>query len=202
VTFGREQVYDPILRLVHAWNGFAVLFLIATSQVADWVEHTPDEAFAWTCHIWAGYALVLGLVGRLIWGIVGPPYARFSDMWHPRAWVAVFRTRILLPAPAAFGHHPLASSVYLAMYGVLITMAITGLALGAIQQTTGPLVPWLADAVWYKGIFREPHEALQNVVIGFVLVHIAALILHERLHRAPLAQSMVTGHQYLRRDGR
>ena len=80
----REKVYDPILRILHAWNGLAILLLILSSLVAETIAFTPEATSLWRFHVWTGYALVLGLVGRIAWGINGPAHARWSALWHWR----------------------------------------------------------------------------------------------------------------------
>ncbi len=192
----REKVYDPILRILHAWNGLAILLLVISSLVAEWFRYTPQAAELWRLHVWAGYALVLGLVGRFAWGLNGPTHARFSALWHGREWVAALRTRKLFTAPEAFGHHPLAAAAYLAFYLVILAMAGTGLALAAIEQGQGPLVLWLGHDVTLKPLFKPIHDFLEEFVWAFVVLHIAALILHESRHGAPMAQAMVSGYQY------
>jgi cytochrome b561 len=99
----REKVFDPILRGIHAWNGLAILLLIVSSQVAAWFQYTPEATSLWRFHVWAGYALVVGLVARLTWGLNGPAHARLAAMWHWRAWLAVVRTRQLFTAPSGVG---------------------------------------------------------------------------------------------------
>lgn len=192
----REKVYDPILRTLHAWNGLAILLLILSSQAAEWLEYTPEATALWRFHVWIGYALVLGLVGRIAWGINGPAHARLSALWHGRDWMAALRTRRFFAEPEGFGHHPMASAAYLALYLVILAMAVTGLALAAIDQGRGPLYAWLGHDVTLKHLFKTPHEVLEKFVWGFVILHIAALILHEAWHGAPMAQAMVSGYQY------
>jgi cytochrome b561 len=88
--------------------------------------------------------------------------------------------------------------VYLLLYLALLAMAVSGLALAAIDQAYGPLLPWLGYAVELKPVFRLPHEWLQYVFWLFVPAHLAALVLHERLHGVPMAQAMVSGYQYFK----
>ena len=61
------KVWDPLLRLCH-WSllvGFIIAYL------------TEDELL--DLHVYAGY-LVGGLVVfRLLWGLIGPRHARFTD---------------------------------------------------------------------------------------------------------------------------
>jgi cytochrome b len=195
LVYERRKVYDPLLRLIHTWNALAVVFLMITGGLADLFEHGADEKALWQIHIYLGYALILGLAARLAWGVVGPRHARFADMWHPAAWWQAL-TRFALQTPPRYGHHPLASAVYLTVYGMLLTMAVTGLGLAAIEHGAGPLAPQLADSVWLKDAFEEPHEFIYGVLIAFVAAHLAALVWHEWKEKTPLAQSMVSGYQY------
>ncbi|MEW5942641.1 MAG: cytochrome b/b6 domain-containing protein [Pseudomonadota bacterium] len=194
-TYQRRKVYDGILRLIHAWNGLAIVFLIVTVWLSELFEEGAGERTLWQFHAYLGYALVVGLAARLAWGLVGPRHARFSDMWHPAQWWRALR-RLDFSAPPRYGHHVLASGVYLAVYVLLLAMAATGLALAAIELSMGPLTLWLGDAAWLKDVFEEPHEAIYSVLMAFVAAHVGALIWHERAEKAPLAQSMVSGYQY------
>lgn len=192
----REKVFDPILRSIHAWNGFAILLLILSAQVAVWIAFTPEATLLWRLHVWAGYALVIGLVARLSWGLNGPAHARIGAMWHWQAWWRAVRHRQWFVEPEDYGHHPLASAVYLAFYLIVLVMAGTGLALAAIDQGSGPLAPWLGYDLSLKRLFKLPHDLLEEFVLGFVVTHLAALILHEVRHGVPMAQAMVSGYQY------
>jgi Ni/Fe-hydrogenase 1 B-type cytochrome subunit len=196
MLLNREKVFDPILRSIHAWNGLAILLLILTAQFADWIKFTPEATALWRFHVWAGYALILGLVARLSWGLNGPEHARLGAMWHGRAWWQAVRTRQWFTDPVEFGHHPLASAAYLVFYLIVLAMAVTGLALAAVDQGRGPLVAWLGHDLPRKAGFKSPHDFLEEFVLGFVVLHIAALILHEVRHGVPMAQAMVSGFQY------
>lgn len=195
ITYKRQMVYDPALRLIHLWNGSAILFLMLTIWLSDLFEKGVGEKTLWQLHIYIGYTLVVGIVVRLAWGLVGPKHARFSDMWHPAAWWDAVR-HLNLQAKPRFGHNVLASGAYLLVYLLLFTMAITGLGLAAVEQSMGPFNPWLGDMPWLKDIFEEPHEIIYYFLMGFVVVHIAALIWHEHKDKTPLAQAMVSGYQY------
>jgi Ni/Fe-hydrogenase 1 B-type cytochrome subunit len=195
LTYRRQKVYDPLLRLIHLWNGFAILFLMTTVWLSELFEKGVGEKTLWQVHIYIGYALVVGIVSRLVWGVVGPTHARFTDMWHPAVWVGAVRNLNLRVKPR-YGHNTLASGAYLLVYLLLITMAMTGLSLAAIEHSMGPFNGWIGDMPWLKGVFKEPHEFIYYLLMGFVVIHIAALIWHEHVDKTPLAQSMVTGYQY------
>jgi len=195
-VLSREKVYDPILRIIHAWNALSLVLLLLGAQIAKFLSWTPEAVFLWHFHVWIGYALLVGLVARLLWGLNGPTHARFAALWQWRAWRDAVRARQLFGKPEAWGHHGVASAIYLLFYLVLAGMVLSGLMLAAVTQGAGPLAPWFAHAVDLKYGLRMPHDYLEEVVLGFVLIHLAALVLHELRHGIPVAQAMVSGFQY------
>ena len=195
IAYRRQKVYDPVLRLLHLWNGLAILFLMITIWLSELFDKGVGEDTLWQLHIYLGYALAVGLVTRLVWGVVGPNHARFSDMWHPSAWWNAIR-HFNFQAKPRFGHNTLASGAYLLVYVLLTVMVVTGLGLAAVEYSTGPLNGLLGDMAWLKDTFEEPHEFIYSLLMVFVAVHIAALIWHEHKDKTPIAQSMVTGYQY------
>ncbi len=196
----RERVYDPVLRVIHAWNALLVVLLLITSQLASWLEFSWEVAALWRLHLWCGYLLLIGLVARLVWGFVGPAHAQFEELWRPGVWLEALRKRQIYGPPQAMGHHPLASLAYVAFYAMTSIMAGTGLVLAAIEQGVGPLYTALGYAFELKSWFRAPHDWLEEFLLAFVLLHLAALILHERLHHIPIAQAMVSGYQYRKEE--
>jgi cytochrome b561 len=98
------------------------------------------------------------------------------------------------PAPRA-GHDALASLAYLALYGLVALMAITGLGLAATEFSAGPLAGVLGGAGWLEEVLEEPHEAGFALILGVIGLHLAALF-HHQWRGERVAQSMVSGIQY------
>jgi cytochrome b len=199
---GQESkvVFDPLLRILHGWNALAIVGLIVTAWLADFFEHGADEATVWLAHTYIGYALICGLVGRLVWGLIGPRYARFADFLHLDQWRETWRTW-RWPKPIRYGHDPLASLAFIALYALLAVQSGLGLALAAIEQNIGPLAPVLGDATAWKDFFQEPHEAIYSAVLVFIAVHLSMMVWH-RLKGKPIAQAMVSGIQHLDHGGK
>ncbi|MBI3432155.1 MAG: cytochrome b/b6 domain-containing protein [Hydrogenophilales bacterium] len=190
-----QRVFDPLLRLLHWVIALAIVALIVTSQLADGFEHGPYEKTLWNLHILIGYTLTAGLLTRLLWGLVGPLSARWRDLWHPAVWKDSLKN-MRLPAKHRAGHDPIASLAYLFAYGVMALMVVTGLGLAASEFQTGPLAGWLGNMPWLEDVLGEPHEFGFGLMLGFIGLHLAALVFHQwRGER--VAQSMVTGKQYL-----
>lgn len=190
----RRRVYDPFLRVLHWWNALAIVMLAASSQIAEWMEDGPYNDAGWQVHVVFGYALALGLVLRLVWGLSGPASARWSDLWHPAAWREALLTR-RLSHRNGFGHDPLASAAYLGAFVLMALMVVTGLGLAAAEFGAGPLAGWEKPLHDLRHTIKEPHELGFYLILAFIVVHIAALIIHEK-RGVPVAQSMVSGYQY------
>lgn len=190
-------VYDPALRLLHWSNALLVIFLLASGLAAQVMEFGETAAGLRHWHGIVGNALVVGLLGRLVWGWVGPEHARWRSMWQPQCWREILRTRRPFIEPTRFGHHPVASLAYLAAYGLMALLVASGLALLAIKQGHGPLSPWLEWQLALKAPTLLLHQLAAYGLLTFVAAHLTALVLHHRYHRLPVAQSMITGIQSL-----
>ncbi|MGK2952091.1 MAG: cytochrome b/b6 domain-containing protein [Thiobacillus sp.] len=190
-----RRVYDPLLRLLHWAIALSILALIATSQLAEAFEDGPYENTLWDLHILSGYGMTAALLARLLWALVGPDSARWRDLWHPAVWKDSLK-KLRLPSAHRVGHDPIASLAYLFAYGVMALMVVTGLGLAASEFQTGPLAAWLGNAGWVEDVMEDPHEFGFILLLGFIGLHMAALVFHQ-LRGERVAQSMVTGRQYL-----
>lgn len=195
------NVYDPVLRGLHWVNALLITALLISGLVSLYGEAGETTALLHDWHGWLGAALVVSLSARLAWGLTGPQHARFDDMWQPSVWLQLAEKRRLFSKPARFGHHPVASLAYLGLFSLLAALIMTGLMLLAIKQGQGPLSHWLGWHVDYQSLPSLLHEKAAWVVLGFVGLHLAALVLHPLLHNVPVAQAMFTGVQYLPHKG-
>lgn len=192
-----HHVYDPVLRLLHGANAVLIVLLGLGGVVADTLSPGPATAWLHATHGVLGAALVAGLLGRLVWGWVGPADARWRDLWHPTVWRTELAKGRLFTPPQRAGHHPNASLIYLLVYGLLLALAASGLVLLASAQGVGPLAGALAWDARLGSLLRDPHRWAGWAVLGFVFLHLSALVLHARLHRVPVARSMWNDVQIL-----
>lgn len=192
----RIKVWDLAIRLFH-W-ALVPLFIVAYLS--------GDEGE--TLHAYAGYG-VLGLLGfRLIWGFIGSRHARFSDFLFGPAATLRYTRSLLAGKPMHFlGHNPLGGWMVVLLLLSLFATCWSGLELYA-QEGKGPLA--LAPAIVTSALandddehenggdgefWEEAHEALSNLSLLLVIVHIAGVFIASRLHGENLARAMVTGYK-------
>jgi Ni,Fe-hydrogenase I cytochrome b subunit len=192
----RKKIYDPVLRIMHLSLGLGCLFLLASGILASMTEPGEKAAAIWDLHISMGYLFTAALLARFLWFLLGPAPAQLKALLHFRKWSTIIKNRALPQFGRSYGHDPLASIAYLGFYFVALTLSVTGILLAAIVHARGPFAKDLFDSVWLTQYFSGPH-LLASIGIGaFVCVHMMALIYHEKKHKLPLTQAMISGYQY------
>lgn len=162
-------VWDLPTRVFH-WLlalSFAGAFLTAES------ERLRDV------HVMLGYTMLALVAFRLLWGLVGTRYARFSSFaFGPRAVLAYLRSLFTRSPQHYLGHNPAGSWAIYALLGLSVLAGATGYA---IYNDVG------------GHAMEEVHEALANGLLGLVMVHIAGVLASTLLHGENLVRSMITG---------
>ncbi len=177
------KVWDPAVRVFH-W-ALVVAFFLAYL--------TEDDFMA--LHVWAGYT-VAGLVAfRVVWGLVGPRYARFSNfVFAPGVVVSYLKDIVLLRPRRYVGHNPAAGAMILALLISLVITAATGLAVYGAAENAGPLAVWLGHLGEESGEpFEEVHEFFANFTLFLVFLHVGGVLLESLLHRENLVRGMIDG---------
>ena len=163
------RVWDFPTRVFH-WT-------LAASFTGAWLS---AESERWRdVHVVLGYTLAGLIAFRLIWGVLGTRYARFSSFAFPPARVFSYLKSLFSASPEHHvGHNPAGA---LAIIGLLLlgsTVAVSGYA--TYQEIGGE---WL----------EELHEGAANAMLGLVLIHVAGVVVSSFLHRENLLRGMITG---------
>jgi len=164
------KVWDLPVRIFH-WllaGSFAIAYLVAESEQLR------------ALHVILGYTASGLILFRIVWGLVGSQFARFSSFMFPPA-AAVGYLRSLVKQPQHYiGHNPAGSY---AIYGILVA----GLATGVTGYMT--LTEIGGESL------EEVHEACANVWLGLVIVHVAGVFIGSWIHRENLVRAMITGYK-------
>jgi cytochrome b len=178
------KVWDPLVRLFH-WS-LVVVFTVAWLTEDKWM--TP--------HAYAGYLIIALVLIRLVWGVVGSRYARFSDFVKtPSTVIAYLRDLVQLRAKRTIGHNPAGGAMILALLITLLFTTLSGLiAYGATGG--GPLAePFFSNAAYGSDLFEEIHEFFANFTLLLVFLHLLGVGFGSLLHDENLVRAMFTGNK-------
>lgn len=179
------KVWDPLVRFFH-W-GVAGAFFVAFITEEDFL----------TLHTWAGYS-VLGLVLlRIVWGVVGTRYARFSSfVFTPRTISQFVQQTLRLRAKRYLGHNPAGGAMVVLLLVSLLATSVSGLAIYAAEDNAGPLAAWLSGAgEFWVDVLEEVHEFFANFTLLLVVVHVAGVLFESLIHRENLVGAMFSGYK-------
>lgn len=187
----RTRVWDLPTRLFHWALALAVVLLVITGQVGG-------NAVVW--HMRLGCA-VLALLGfRLVWGLVGGHWSRFSSFIHsPAALVRYLRGGAREGEWLDVGHSPTGALSVFAMLALLVAQVATGLLVDDEIATVGPLNRFvetdtgLAATAWHTGIGK-------GLIIALVVLHVAAIAWYRFKRRRDLVGPMLHGDKPLAPD--
>ena len=183
-TANQKQVYvwDPFVRIFH-WTlliAFTVAFL------------TEEDTLS--LHVWAGYAVGILIVARVIWGFVGPTRARFSDfVYRPIATFSYISDLIRFRSARYLGHSPGGGAMIVLLLVLLAATVLTGMIVYGGEHQGGPLAGILTNQ--RAEALEDVHNILAYVTLAFVLAHIAAIVIASFAHRENLVWSMFTGYK-------
>ncbi len=168
----KKLIYDLPIRVFH-WC-FAGLFVFAFF-IAKTID---DDSVIFSYHMLAGLMLTGLVILRLIWGLIGTQYARFSSFaLHPKCLSKYIKEVFSGEKIRWSGHNPASSWITIIIIGLAIMLAITG-----ILMTTGD-----------KETFEDAHEFFANAFLVAVLLHIAGVFLHALRYQDGICFAMVDG---------
>jgi cytochrome b len=179
-------VWDPLVRIFH-WSlvaGFTVAYLSGESE-------TPK------LHAWSGYIVGGLILFRLLWGLVGPQHARFTDFVFAPATILAYSREVLRgQAHRYLGHNPLGGAMIIALLVMLTLATVTGFALYGATEAAGPLAGMMRGTSQGAGeALEEVHEFFSTASLILVALHIGGVLVSSLLHRENLVRAMITGRK-------
>lgn len=164
------RVWDPFVRIFH-WS---LVILVGLALL------TPD--WGWL-HRPIGYGAAGLVVARLIWGLVGPRHARFTNFVRgPRTVLAYLRSLREGRAERHIGHNPAGGAMIVVLLSMIIGLGVTG---------------WMSQTDYWFGIdwVTNLHAAIGNLLPWVVGLHLVGVVVSSWLHRENLIRAMITGEK-------
>jgi cytochrome b len=183
------KVWDAPVRLFHWLLVALVCVSVATGKVGG-------NAMKW--HLYSGYGVLFLLLFRLLWGIFGSTYARFSHFLRWPSEVLGYASRLFRPEPShTLGHNPLGGLMVGLMLAVLLFQAGSGLFANDDIATEGPLYAKVGKDLSDR--ITSWHKLNSNLVVALAGAHVAAVLFYLGYKRENLVRPMVTGWKRVHR---
>lgn len=180
-------IWDLPVRVVHWVLVLGLAFAYLTHYLG--LEY-------YTYHVASGYLVIVAAVFRLIWGVLGTSHARFKNFirgpvetWHYlKDFLRNRETRHV-------GHNPLGALMIVVLLVCMLMQAISGLFTTDDIFNYGPLYSFVGDSA--SSFFGMVHRNLFYVLLGFVAVHVLAIMYYRVIKREDLLKAMITGRKAL-----
>ncbi|MEO7247072.1 MAG: cytochrome b/b6 domain-containing protein, partial [Novosphingobium sp.] len=178
----RTALWDLPVRLVH-WSFVALL------PALWWTAHHGKIDL----HKTLGLTMLGLVVFRVLWGIVGSESARFSKFVRGPAAVIAYLRDMRGGAPAlTVGHNPVGGWSVVLLLALLAAQVIIGLFTQDVDGIESGPLNYLVSYDTAETL-RGLHELGFNLILLFVIVHIAAVIYYTLVKKDRLIKPMITG---------
>lgn len=167
--------YDFPTRIFH-WC-FALLFVGAflISKTVD------DESVTFSYHMLLGIILAGVAFLRIIWGIVGSKYARFTSFeLNPLSLIEYGKAIFTGKTKLYPGHNPASSWAAILMILFSLGLAFTGIQMAQNNN---------------KEFYEEIHEFLSHAFLFTAIAHVLGVVFHTIRHKEMIGLSMVHGEK-------
>jgi cytochrome b len=184
------RVWDFPTRLFHWTLAAAVAGSVTSAKIGG-------AAMVW--HFRLGYLVFGLLLFRLVWGLMGGRWSRFSSfLYGPGALMRYLRGEPRAGERFDVGHNPLGALSVFALLLVLAVQVATGLVGDDEIASVGPLNRFVATATGLAATAWHKHWG-QWLLLGLVALHLSAIAFYA-WRRHNLIGAMVHGDKALPAD--
>ena len=188
------KVWDPFVRIFY-W----------TVVVSFFIAYITEDEVMWLHEI-AGYIILVLVFARIIWGVIGTRYARFTNFIYKPATIKQYlKDSLRFKSKRYIGHNPLGGAMVILLMVMLLLTSWTGI------EAEGPgesglsafnlefVSAAVADDDDHNSknagheVWEEIHEFFANATLLLVFLHVAGVILSSISHGENLIRAMLTG---------
>lgn len=178
-------VWDLPVRLFH--------WLLVISLIAAWYTSDGERGLI-EYHLQIG-SFILGLIiFRIIWGVVGTKYAKFSQFIPNKKSLIYYLKNVKKEKEyKTVGHNPVGGLMVIFMLTLILSQAISGLFMNDDVFTSGPYYSSASSVV--QNIMSVIHHNVFDVILVVSVLHISAALFYLFVKKANLILPMITGYK-------
>jgi cytochrome b len=183
----RVFVWDIFVRLFH-WT--LLVLMVAMVVTGKFIEDAIE------LHASLGQAVIVLVLFRLMWGVTGSSYARFSQFVRgPVAVISYARSLIVHQSGFMVGHNPLGGYMVVVLLLAVLLQSILGLFANDDLLFEGQFAYMVSKGV--SDLITGLHQDLFYLLLVLVGLHVAAVIWHKLFMGEDLLKAMFTGYKEL-----
>ncbi len=180
-------VWPISTRIIH-WMlafSFTIAFIISSYE-----EMLHD-------HVALGFIFGIMIIYRIIWGFIGPKYARFSTFKLNLSQLKFYFVEKIQDRWRAIpaGHNPASSwfTIWAMIMGSIIVTS--GMLLYGIQEAKG-FLSFLNDNYYNQmDIWMLVHKSASYIFLFWVFLHISGVMIEQFYHKTNMVLAMITGYK-------
>lgn len=178
-------VWDLPVRLFH--------WLLLISLLSAW--YTSDgERDLIDYHLKIGYFTLGLIIFRIMWGIFGTQYAKFSQFFPTKTKLLSYLNKSKQnQVDTTVGHNPLGGLMIILMLLLILSQAISGLFMNDDVFTTGPYYESVNSSI--QKFMSLIHHNVFDIILFVSVVHIGAIFYYLFAKKINLIVPMFTGYK-------
>ncbi len=190
-----ERKYKALAEKVAVWDGATRLFhwtLVTLIILAPITNNYMD--FYW--HKMNGYAILVLILFRVLWGFVGSSTSRFLNFVHPFAAFGYLGGLVTGKSRHYLGHNPAGAMMILALLLVVGLQAISGLFSAddvTMMLFAGPFASDVSETAVENA--TSFHRVGFQLILVLVALHVTANVCYALFKRDGLIMAMITGRK-------
>jgi cytochrome b len=181
----KSYIWPLFNRIIH------VLLIVSFSTTYLISEQTEYLDF----HVLFALIFTFLFILRIIWGIIGPKYSKFSDFTFDKNELKNYLTNPLSKTKEYIGHNPASSYAIITIAILTIFTSLSGMLLYGVEKNHGVFA--YLHSIYYKDmlVLESVHEISANLLLVFIFVHMAGALLDKFVKKGDAIDSMVSGYK-------
>ncbi|WP_324171741.1 cytochrome b/b6 domain-containing protein [Sulfurimonas sp.] len=182
---------------VYVWPIYTriIHWLIALSFTFSFIFSLQENLL--NLHVGIGIIFGLMLLYRILWGFIGPRYAKFftfklSLVELKYYFVQKVQNRFREIPP---GHNPASSWFTIIVVSLGTLISITGLLLYGIQEGNGVLGFLNNHYYKYMFILLDIHTYSSYILLAWAIIHVLGVLTEQFYHKTNMVFAMITGYK-------
>ncbi|MBU2871605.1 cytochrome b/b6 domain-containing protein [Colwellia sp. E2M01] len=177
----KHLIWDLPLRIFHWCFAFTIF--------GSWYTAENKDDYI-DLHMQLGYVALGLIIFRVLWGIIGPKHARFSQFIpSPKTLITYLKKSDAKQATP--GHNPLGALMVITMIILITLQAVSGLFIDDDIFSSGPYNGAVSDGI--ENIMSFIHHNTFNFMIAAIVMHISAIFFYWIIKKQNLVLPMITG---------